>query len=79
MPKAVLSGVWTGANVGWWSVQASDLRRCLREVYAKPMPVPEVPWQESGETFGLSKRLMALKTTSRWKAKNIKTPVTMGC
>ena len=24
---------------------------CLREVYAKPTPVPGASWQESGETF----------------------------
>ena len=47
--------IWTGADVGWWSVQEPEPTRCLREVYAKPTPVPGVSWQESGETFLLSK------------------------
>ena len=50
-----INRIWTGADVGWWSVRAPEPTRCLREVYAKPTPVPGASWQESGETFLLSK------------------------
>ena len=79
--RAVLRGstrrIWTGSRVGWWPICAPEPTRCPREVYAKPTPVPGVPWQKSGESFGSSKSLMALIAKSRWKAENIKTPVGM--
>ena len=58
--------IWTGADVGWLSVRAPEPTRCLHKVYAKPTPVPGVSWQESGETFLLSKSIKQ-RTSRRFK------------